>query len=237
MSDSEPNPPDLEKLFREMRDDGLTEHEVATVVEGVRARIRGGSGGGGGLGSASFRPWIAAGVLLAVTGGGALLWHRSNVQTNARGASPPAASPTALPLASPTMEERTTGPLTEGDSEDEEAVSAAPAPRRTRRPARSRADESETPGAVPEHVLLSEARQALPSDPSRALSLAEAHRRQYSSGLLAPEREIIAIDALLALGRETDARERALRVVRRWPGSSHAARLVARNLVRSNEEE
>lgn len=241
MSDSEPNPPELERLFRDMREDALADHEVSAVVEGVRSRIGGPGGGGGGGGSAgsSLRAWLTGGMLLAAMGGGALLWSRANIETPAREealeAAPPVPSAVSPATAERTIAEPEEEP-TQGDSEETESAIATT--RRAARPTtRSRVQESESPDSIPEHVLLSQARQALPNDPRRALSLSDSHRRLYPSGLLAPEREMIAIDALLALGRERDARARAAGVLRRWPSSSHAARLISRDLVRPGEED
>jgi hypothetical protein len=73
-----------------------------------------------------------------------------------------------------------------------------------------------------------EARRALPSDPARALELADNHRALYPRGLLAQEREMIAIDALESLGREAAARARALTFLRRWADTSYAAQLRRR---------
>jgi hypothetical protein len=223
-----------------MREDGLAEHEVTAVVEAVRSRIDGGSGGGGGSTGSSFRAWLTGGMLLAAASGGVLLWGRSNMDTsNHQEERSPAIPPEVSPSVSPTEERTDTEPqeLAETPSDVHENTSATPPQRTTRPTKRSRIQEPEASNPAPEHVLLSEARQALPGDPSRALSLSESHRQHYPNGLLAPEREMIAIDALLALGRESEARARAAGVLRRWPGSSHAARITARHLVQSGEEE
>jgi hypothetical protein len=82
-----------------------------------------------------------------------------------------------------------------------------------------------------EHVLLVEARRTLPGDPARALALADQHAARFAAGMLAPEREMIAVDALEALGRREVAARRAATLVARWPGSSYARRVRARGLV------
>ncbi len=240
MSDSEPNPPELERLFRDMREDGMAAHEVSAVVEAVRSRIDGGSGGGGGNTGSSFRAWLTSGILLAAASGGVFLWGRSNIDSSLpQEERLPAVPPDVLSSVPPTEERSDTTPqeLTEPPNDVHENTSATPPPQHARPTKRSRAQEREASNLPPEHVLLSEARQALSRDPRRALSLSESHRRHYPNGLLAPEREMIAIDALFALGREREARTRAEGVLRRWPGSSHAARITARHLVRSSEEE
>jgi hypothetical protein len=78
-----------------------------------------------------------------------------------------------------------------------------------------------------EGSLLLRARQRLASDPAGALALTEEHARRFPNGSLAPEREVLAIESLAALGRTADARARlaAFRAV--YPQSVHLARLDA----------
>jgi hypothetical protein len=73
--------------------------------------------------------------------------------------------------------------------------------------------------------LIRDAQDALRTEPARALSLAEAHRRRFGEGTLGPEREVLAIDALARLGRGEEARARAGRFRARWPGSPHLRRI------------
>ncbi|MES1185887.1 MAG: hypothetical protein ABUL60_18890 [Myxococcales bacterium] len=86
-------------------------------------------------------------------------------------------------------------------------------------------NESETrPGAasVPSELeLLRAARLALKSSPTEALRLAEEHRSDYPSGKLTQERELIAISALVALGRRTSALSRAAGFERAFPTSPY----------------
>ena len=72
-----------------------------------------------------------------------------------------------------------------------------------------------------EHRLLRAARGALPKDPARALALAREHERKFPQGILAQEREVIAIQALAAMGRGDDAREKADGFDEAYPGSPH----------------
>jgi hypothetical protein len=73
--------------------------------------------------------------------------------------------------------------------------------------------------------LLQRAQDALRSNSSSALSIANEHRKAYPDGLLAQEREVIAVEALEKLGRGAEAEQRATAFVRRHPGSSHISRL------------
>ncbi|HMA95143.1 MAG TPA: hypothetical protein VKP30_20775 [Polyangiaceae bacterium] len=78
-----------------------------------------------------------------------------------------------------------------------------------------------------EYRLLRAARDAVERDPARALSLVAQHARSFPKGMLGQEREAIAINALIRLGRMTEARERGSRFVRAYPGSPHAKRIEA----------
>jgi hypothetical protein len=71
------------------------------------------------------------------------------------------------------------------------------------------------------------ARQALASDPARALSLARKADAEFPEGLFAEDREGIAILALFALDRDAEARRRAAAFLRDHPRSSHADRIRA----------
>lgn len=69
--------------------------------------------------------------------------------------------------------------------------------------------------------LMHDAKAALASDPNQALSLLNRLAKLYPSGVLAQEREVLAIDALLRLGRKSEANARATRFASRYPGSAH----------------
>jgi hypothetical protein len=74
---------------------------------------------------------------------------------------------------------------------------------------------------------LNEAHAALRSDPARALSLANQHAQRAPRGTLAQEREVIAIEALVKLGRATEARQRAARFEAAYPQSAQLRRVRA----------
>jgi hypothetical protein len=76
-----------------------------------------------------------------------------------------------------------------------------------------------------EVALLARARSALATDPAEALALTGEHERTFSRGALAQEREVIAIDALLRLGRRAEARARVDRFHRLYPESTHGRRV------------
>ncbi|HEY3818138.1 MAG TPA: hypothetical protein VGL81_13255 [Polyangiaceae bacterium] len=80
---------------------------------------------------------------------------------------------------------------------------------------------AEEPSTETEPELLQRAQHALPSDAARALDLANRQERQYPSGKLAEERELVAIEALVKLRRHDEARSRAGQFLQSFPGSVH----------------
>jgi hypothetical protein len=92
-------------------------------------------------------------------------------------------------------------------------------------PATPKADGASRPALVPEDRLLEQARRALTSDPNRALSLTRLHARSYPNGVLAQEREVIAIEALKRLGRSGEADARRGSFEERYPQSAHRRNL------------
>jgi hypothetical protein len=80
--------------------------------------------------------------------------------------------------------------------------------------------------------LLERARSALGADPGAALALAAEHARRFPGGALGQEREIIAVTALVALGRRPEAQARAASFLERFPGSPYRARLESLGLGR-----
>jgi hypothetical protein len=106
----------------------------------------------------------------------------------------------------------------------EPEVAAAPA---ASEPAVSQAP-SQAPSqaaALQEHRLLRAARDALATDPRRALDLTREHQRLFPKGMLAQEREVIAVEALARLGEGAAARTRADRFAAEFPDSPHQGRV------------
>lgn len=60
-----------------------------------------------------------------------------------------------------------------------------------------------------------------------ALDALEQHRAQFARGQLAEDRESLAIEALVTLGRGDDARRRAEAFARRWPDGMYRPRVDA----------
>ncbi len=115
-------------------------------------------------------------------------------------------------------------------SEAPARVEAAPPPA----PRVPRAKAPEAPTAAPagdaamdeELALLESAYEALrKGDAAGALAEAERHAARFPSGALAQEREVLAIDALVRLGRRAEAETRAAGFRARYPTSTHGVRI------------
>ncbi len=106
----------------------------------------------------------------------------------------------------------------------------------TQAPAQPTALPTTTPSArrsaspvetTPEPALLARAHDALlRGAPDKALAIATEHATTYPRGALAQEREVIAIEALVALGRREEARRRSAAFATAYPNSSHRERLA-----------
>lgn len=73
--------------------------------------------------------------------------------------------------------------------------------------------------------LLRDARLVLRQSPSRALELTDEHARLYPQGKMTQERELLAVSALVALGRRTAALSRAASFERQFPTSPYRKQL------------
>jgi hypothetical protein len=73
--------------------------------------------------------------------------------------------------------------------------------------------------------LLERARSALTTDPLRALELLDQHRREFRQGELELEREFLAVESLVRLGRIDEAEQRAAVVRQLAPASLYEQRL------------
>jgi hypothetical protein len=118
-----------------------------------------------------------------------------------------------------------------------EVTPVAPSPRTSAVPAprvpRPRASETPAPAAAAEGAsvdeeltLLESAYQALRrGDAAGALAEAERHAARFPAGALAQEREVLAIDALVRMGRRAEAERRAEAFRARYPTSTHGVRI------------
>lgn len=137
-------------------------------------------------------------------------------------APPPAANDPAMVVVTSTARGDPEPPPTEPPSPPfAETASAAELPRDRRAaaaPAPSAAALSE------EARLLKRAGSSIGADPGAALAAIAEHQRRFPSGALTHEREVLAIRALLALGKRGEAEKRLARFARAFPSSPHVAR-------------
>ena len=153
-----------------------------------------------------------------------------------RGKAPPPTRP--IPAVVERFEARAPEPL-----EDTALPVEEPAPR-PRRPRRAAATTSRPATAAPvaaappveapadvasrlreEAALVQRAERLLDADPGAALRLVDERRRRFPTGALDQEAEVVAIDALLRLGRRADAAARARTFEAAHAGSLHARRI------------
>jgi hypothetical protein len=164
-----------------------------------------------------WRVYLGLAVLTALLGPSALfLREHTPVASPVPAASVPAAvleQPTHKPLV-----EHAAEPATEPAAEPiaEPVVRRAPAPAPKR---------SQPPDMAGELALLARAKRSLALDAARALALSEQHAALYPHGLLAEEREVIAIEALVRSGQLEQARLRATRFRAAHARSTHLARI------------
>lgn len=115
-----------------------------------------------------------------------------------------------VPVA-PAMEQ----PAVAAQATPEAEVTPAPAPQ-----ARPRG-----PAAKPSEIKLLKRAEGLRAEPLKALRVLRRHARLYPEGVLAQEREVLAIEALLAAGRRGEAQRRADRFAASHPGSAQLRRV------------
>jgi hypothetical protein len=84
-----------------------------------------------------------------------------------------------------------------------------------------------------EAALLGRAQATLASDPAAALEQLGEHLREFPHGQFAADREFLAVDALLRLGRREEARRRADALATDHPRSVYVARV--RRMIGSAE--
>jgi hypothetical protein len=130
----------------------------------------------------------------------------SEDRDRARPASPPPKAVTVTPLSA-------TSAGTEASSGSAAPSGGEPAPDVTNR-------ESEI-------ELLQRAQDALRGAPAQALDLTNRHAVRFPGGALGQESEVIAIDALVRLGRVGEAQSRAAAFAARFPTSAHLPRIDA----------
>lgn len=174
---------------------------------------------------------FALGAVAGVAGSSAVFFV---ISANSAPRTVPAHAAKLPPPSAPRPSGESSGPSRAQLLQDEEA---RPAPTPTTResaraPVKTPAAEPSTePSSLPpvgtrdEFAVLARAQAALASNPGSALALTSDLERNFPNGTLVQEREVVAIDALLRLGRRAEANARAARFHRQFPTSVHGRRI------------
>jgi len=160
---------------------------------------------------------VAAGVTLA------LALRPAQPQAPATAVPPAAPAPVAVAAPPPPPAEE----LADAGAEPVARPPVVPPPRAPSPVARDDGGAGVAPDAGPgELALLDEAFRALrASDPQAALAAAARHEAAFPQGAFVQERELIVVEALLALGRRDEANARGEAFLATYPTSSHRLRI------------
>jgi hypothetical protein len=202
----------------------------------------------------SLKLGLALAVTVVGAGGGAIAWrttqHHAAVSVNravthpSRPASPPAA-PAPAPTPPPELVPATaTAPVPIPQVAQAPVPAVVPPPRSApatappplsaplarRAQVRANTTLDSFPGAGPQAVeaeirLIESARARVVSDPARALQLCLQHDQTFPDGVMREEREAIAVSALIALGRHSEALEHGARFLSGHPASPYGPSL------------
>lgn len=207
-------------LLDATRGAGPSSERLAEIERGLTARLGGAGTPSGGVPKVAVLVGGAAMVVAALGLFAWSPWARPDVRVP-----PPRAARVAVePQKSPPA---TSPAAARAEAEPPDVSAPEPRPRASTH----RAVAAAGPGHVSpddEAVLVDEARAALRrGDAPRALELVRQHERTFSSGDLIEEREVVAVEALAALGAAAQAQNRARRFLARWPSSPYALRVRA----------
>ncbi len=234
LSEDPSSDPELSHFIRALRADVPNSDAIDSLAQSVEARVR---GGGGGDGSPVLRrvPWKMAivGLAAAVI---AVLGIKAP-QDGEPAVRRPERAEEAIPRPHPVMSTPTESPppVVLSEEASEEALPRRAHSRRAVREAREREASppettpstpppevsNEPPSAETEIALLARARRALRREPARTLALVEEHQARFPNGQFVEEREVLAIDALIALSHHSRAEVRAAQFYARFPNSVH----------------
>ena len=201
-------------------------HGSAREVEQLAARMAGVAGAASrtaakASGASPLVKALLGGAFVAAVGLG--FW----LAPGESGEAPPSARPVApAKVGAPPPSASAAAPAATPQAAASSVEPAAPGPTRRRSLPRV-ASVPAAPSPEQELALLERSRAALDRDPALALGAAQAHARAYPNGILAQEREVLAIEALLKLRRRAAAIARAEQFVRHYPESSHMRRVRA----------
>jgi hypothetical protein len=229
-------PGPVQNLFQSAQQDLPSEHALERMltrlgpIAGAGAALAGDAVLAGAKGAATHAASTTVGASVAklvaviagaglIAGGAAMLASNSggdeSPQTPAKVA-PKGASPAAAPVEALPPQPQPPAPVAPELSEPPEDPAPAHAA-----PAKAGKSTSSAAGVKAEAALLERARSLVASNPAQALAITRDHARRFPGGLLAQEREVIAIEALRKLGQQDEANQRATRFKSAYPGSAH----------------
>jgi hypothetical protein len=163
-------------------------------------------------GSFALKAWMAVGVV----GLGLGVWWAGQGRQAAPAVEAPRAAVPALVTPSDPHPSTPSAPVME-TSEVVAKPATLEAPARQRQPAATRPDELS---------LIAQA-QSLRSDPRALLKVLKLHASLYPRGMLAQEREVLAVEALIASGQLEAGKRRAAQLEADYPQSAHLPRIHA----------
>lgn len=161
-----------------------------------------------------------AGAVLIVAGGGAWLLSASP--------SSPPLPPLPAPMPARVAASSKAEPVGAASPSTLVAPPSVPSVREDPSPpavAAASAKLHQKPTPPSEAELLEQARATLKGDPARALQRANEHAARFPGGVLVQEREVLAIQALRQLGRNTEAERRTAAFAKAFPGSAFARKI------------
>jgi hypothetical protein len=229
LTDETATPAALREMIEAARGDAPDAAAMGRMI--ARAERIGGGGGGGGGGGALAKLALVAGVIVIA---GAVIWFVRRPEPDPE---PETRTPVAVAKPEPESEPE---PEPEPEPESEPAVPASrvgtsspprspPAEEAPERPytiERTKAKPKTEVVKASEVEIVEKARGALAASQwKNALAGAIEHAKQYPDGVLAEEREAIAVEALTRLGRADAARDRLGSFLRRYPRSSYRRHL------------
>jgi hypothetical protein len=212
----------LRELLHAGRKDLPSQAQLAALAARlgpILGPMGGGPAGGGGAAPAVKAAGVSAvakgaGTLavLAIVVGGIVATRTHRVPS---AAAPNARASQVVAVSAPVESVEPPAPaVTVAQSPEPSAASSAKAPH-----------VAETPSALDEVTLLERAEDALATSPAHALALCDQDASLFPRGLLRQEAEVIAIDALVRLGRHAEADARAASFRKAYPTSTHQRRI------------
>ncbi|NVB78489.1 MAG: hypothetical protein HOV81_08865 [Kofleriaceae bacterium] len=209
----------LDSLITSAAADEPSEEQLRRLEARI-APLFAGAGAGGGVaaaakaGKSTLAKWLAGGLTVGALGAGGYAVHRSMQPS----------SPTAVGVdaAAPDVEALPDAPVPDAASEVTAPTTDAP-----KQPTRAK-PASSADGLAEEARILARAQTALrDGQPARALRDIDRHQAKFPRGALAEERERLAIETLLALGRRDTAEARARHFRSAFPDSLQWDRIRA----------